>query len=207
MDTIPQNQDRVDPIDRQFADPWIPDPGDVLRQSEVLYVSERPDGFDEDKSVPIVTFRVGPGSIQGGDLLEEGIERAVHGIHVGLRAKFADLAIKPGDLIAIKFLGWFRKGAPADGLGPKEVPQGAKTRDGSFRYRVVRYGDEKAGIDWAKYKSQDDEPQGDLFADTTGLAEHSRMLNRPLEDDSDATTAAALQIERDERDDAGDIPF
>jgi hypothetical protein len=209
MSTIPKNQD---PIDREFADPWIPEPGDALRHSEVLHVSERPDGFNDDKTVPIVTVRVGPDCSQDGEALEEGVERAVHGIHTGLRYKFADLALKSGDVIAVKFLGWHRKGAPAEGLGPKEIPQGAKARDGSFRYRVIRYGDEKAGIDWSKFKDEDSAEQSaelDLEPDTRGLEhlpEHSRAAHRPRDDDADAATQEALEVERDERD-GSDIPF
>jgi hypothetical protein len=159
-----------DPIDREFAEAWIPDPGDTLRKFEVVHTSERQDSFNEDRMIPIVTGIVGEGSTEKGEPLEPGSERAVHGIHASLRYKFADLKVAPGDVIAAKFLGWHRKGEPADGLGPGEVPQGAKASDGSFRYRLIRYRDEKRGIDWSRYRD-DDEESAAALAPAKELAE------------------------------------
>lgn len=170
MASIAHNQD-PDPIDREFADAWIPKPGDVLKRFEVLYVNERPDTFNEGETVPIVTGITGEGSTEGDSPIEVGVERAVHAIHASLRHKFADLMIASGDVIAIKFLGWFRKGEPTEGLGPSEIPKGAKAKDGSFRYRVIRYGDETRGVDWSKYRDDADEDVSNVPADTSGLDE------------------------------------
>jgi hypothetical protein len=75
---------------------------------------------------------------------------------------------------------------------------------------VVR--DEKAGINWSKFKDNDDAESLDsgLPLDMRGLEhlpEHKRAVRRPQGDDTDAATHVALEAERDESDGAGDIPF
>ena len=192
MDTVQHKQDPVDPLDREFAKAWIPDPGDALKVFLVTAVDERPDMFNESGKVPVITGLTGPGTTEGGEPIAEESERALHAIHANLRGKLADLKVDTGDVIGVKFLGWHRKGEKPDGLGPREIPKGVKPRDGSYRYRVVSYRNDEASFDWSRY-STDTGAEPDASgtpADTSGLAAETDIgakLHRPAEEGDDDT--------------------
>jgi hypothetical protein len=182
MSSLPHEQE-VDPLDREFAPGWRPDEGDKVRGTVVgIDLASRAAEYGGGE-YPVVTIRLATGhSARTKDGLVTD-EVALHAIHSALAGKFAALAPKVGDEIGVKFVG---------------EPLGSAR---SKRYRVDRTvdggGEPSAEVDWADYRFPGEE-----------LPEHSRDLHRPLEDDSDATTQAAIEAERDQRDGAvDDIPF
>jgi hypothetical protein len=122
-------------LDEEFAPAWRPEPGDKLI-GEVTAVSER---MGIHGLYPIVTIR-----------RDNGEQLAAHAFHSKLRYRLADIQVKVGDRIGIKYLGKAKRDGTASGY--------------QHVYKVVT-SKPTAAVDWSKYRGDEDD------ADTAALPE------------------------------------
>jgi hypothetical protein len=112
----------INDLDRDYAEAWRPDPGEVLAGA-ITEITSRDGGYGE---YPILVVR------QGAPM---ETELAFHAIHTVAQSELASKKPQIGETIAIKY------------LGKREAASGKTTYDG---YKVVI--DRDAGeFDWSRY--------------------------------------------------------
>jgi hypothetical protein len=113
----------ADQLDSEFAPGWKPEPGDKI-EGVITGLSEREGNFG---TYPIVTIRQ-----------DNGEEIAAHCYHAVLAAKFAELRVKVGERVALKYMG-----------------QVAKAGGGTYHsYRAV-VDRPDGSIEWGRYDDGD----------------------------------------------------
>ncbi len=161
-----------DPLDRDYAPGWRPQPGEKVRGKLVDLASrERDDAFGGGQYA-ILTIELDESARIKDGTVDDFV--AIHALHEVLERELARIRPKLGDELGILY-------------------QGKHADRGYHKYRVHRYGDGGGGFDWTGFGDEKEVSPHESLEDRVPLEDADAAAQVSIEAERDERDAAASQ--------------